>query len=181
MLRTELPRVRAAATAWRTGLAVLLAGLFGFGLIQGRTDIGELARPWAVAVGLLLAVALLVGVSGAMCLMRASHGTYRTTPTVGLPARAAADHQEALTSARYLRCGVWCTLLCVLFLAGAVATNWYGPAKESARLVVVTPQETACGTVLRLGDRQARLLTKDGEVTLPLPAGSVIRVADTCP
>lgn len=181
MLRAELPRVRAAAIAWRTGLAALLAGLLGFGLIQGRTDIGELARPWAVAVGLLLAVALLAGLSGALCLMRASHGTYRTTRTAGLPTRAAADHQEALTSARYLRWGVRCTLLCVLFLAGAVATNWYGPAKETARVVVVTPQETLCGTVLRLGDGQARLLTEDGEVTLALPAGSVIRVADTCP
>lgn len=50
LLRTELPRVRQAATAWRNGLGALLAGLVGFGLIKGRSDVRELATGWAAAV-----------------------------------------------------------------------------------------------------------------------------------
>lgn len=46
LLANELPRVRAAATGWRNGIAALLAGLIGFGLIKGRTDVGELAAPY---------------------------------------------------------------------------------------------------------------------------------------
>ena len=43
MLRDELTVVRAAATAWRNGLAGLLAAMLGFSLVKGRSDIGTLA------------------------------------------------------------------------------------------------------------------------------------------
>ena len=47
---TELPRVRAAATAWRNGLAGLLTALIGFGLIKGRSDVTELNTTCATVV-----------------------------------------------------------------------------------------------------------------------------------
>ncbi|MEV6633608.1 hypothetical protein AB0M54_22945 [Actinoplanes sp. NPDC051470] len=43
LLRTELPRGREAATAWRNGLGALLTALIGFSLIKGRADVGQLA------------------------------------------------------------------------------------------------------------------------------------------
>ncbi|KNE82189.1 hypothetical protein ADZ36_12505 [Streptomyces fradiae] len=180
-LRAELPRVRAAAASWRNGLGALLAGLLGFGLIQGRSDVGELARPWGLTAGGLLAGALLAGLAGALCLMRAAHGTYRTTSPTAHTSQAAADHQETLVAAGRLLWGIRCALLCVLLLAAAVGTTWYGPGKDSALLRVDTPSESVCGSVLRLDDGKARLLTKDGQVTLALPKGSVVRPVDKCP
>ncbi|MFD8743443.1 hypothetical protein ACFV01_10335, partial [Streptomyces sp. NPDC059616] len=74
LLRRELPRVRESALAWRNGLAALLAGLVGFGLLRGRSDIGSLAAPYAVTVGLVLLLALLCGGAGGLSLLRAAHG-----------------------------------------------------------------------------------------------------------
>jgi hypothetical protein len=72
--RDALPRVRAAAVAWRNGLAGLLAGLLGFSLVKGRSDVSQLAWPWNVAVGVLLLAALMIGGYGATRLLWAAHG-----------------------------------------------------------------------------------------------------------
>ena len=74
LLANELPRVRAAATGWRNGIAALMAGVIGFGLIKGRSDVGELAGPYDWIVGLLLLGALISGSVAAVLLMRAVHG-----------------------------------------------------------------------------------------------------------
>ncbi|WP_327398223.1 hypothetical protein [Streptomyces phaeochromogenes] len=42
-LAQELGRVREVAVAWRIGLGAILAGLVGFGLIKGRSDVGQAA------------------------------------------------------------------------------------------------------------------------------------------
>jgi hypothetical protein len=106
-VRQELTRVRASALAWRNGVAALLAGLLGFGLIKGRSDIGELASPFDVLVGLLLFGALLTGTVAALLLLRAAHGRPATTriaeaqrSPIGL------EHAEALSAARALRSGL---------------------------------------------------------------------------
>src|SRR5512144_240910 len=70
----ELPRVRAMALAWRNGLGALLAGLIGFGLVKGRTDVGELASPYGPLVGALLVLSLVAGSIAVVLLLRAAHG-----------------------------------------------------------------------------------------------------------
>ena len=78
----ELPRIRATALAWRNGLAALLAGLIGFGLIKGRSDIGQLQPPWQLVVGGLLVLSLLAG--GARrpaCSAQPTGRRGRSTPT----------------------------------------------------------------------------------------------------
>ena len=74
LLSAELTRVRQAATAWRNGLGGLLAALVGFSLIKGRSDISQLAKPWAVGVGIMLLAALITGAAGALLLIRAANG-----------------------------------------------------------------------------------------------------------
>lgn len=73
-LAQELGRVREVAVAWRNGLGAILAGLVGFGLIKGRSDVGQAAPQWAVTAGLLLLAALAAGGFGALSLLRAAHG-----------------------------------------------------------------------------------------------------------
>lgn len=73
-LAQELGRVREVAVAWRNGLAAILAGLVGFGLIKERRDVGQAAPQWAVTAGLLLLAALVAGGLGALSLLCAAHG-----------------------------------------------------------------------------------------------------------
>jgi hypothetical protein len=79
LLADELPRVRTSALAWRNGLGALLAGLIGFGLVKGRSDVTQLAPDAAVGVGVLLILALLAGSGAAVLLMRAAHGRPRSS------------------------------------------------------------------------------------------------------
>ncbi|MFD6553205.1 hypothetical protein [Streptomyces sp. NPDC058398] len=127
VLRTELPRVRPAALAWRNGLAALLAGLVGFGLVKGRSDVSGLDEHWAAAVGGLLLTALLLGASAAVWLMSAAHGLPRVLAVDRLPSRTAADHDEAVRSAKRLRRGIGATFGCAAALVAAVGATWYGP------------------------------------------------------
>jgi hypothetical protein len=128
LLRTELSRVRQAATAWRNGLGGLLAALVGFGLIRGRSDVTQLTQGWAVTVGVLLLTALLAGAGGALLLIRAAHGRPSVTSVHDLLPVLAADHIEAVESATALRRGIGLTLTCAALLITAVAITWYGPS-----------------------------------------------------
>ena len=73
-LGAEISTIRETALAWRNGLAAMLAGLLGFGLIRGRSDVSLLAKPFAVVAGVVLLASLIVGVSGGLMLLRAAHG-----------------------------------------------------------------------------------------------------------
>ncbi|MEV7418585.1 hypothetical protein [Streptomyces sp. NPDC089919] len=137
LLHDELPRVRAAAVAWRGGLGALLAGLLGFGLLKGRTDVGELAAPYGAVVGVLLLGALVCGVAGAVLLLRAAYGRPAASAVPDhvpgtVPVGAAVlGHVEALRAARALTWGVLATLACAGLLTAAVALTWYGPARPA--------------------------------------------------
>jgi hypothetical protein len=181
LLRAELPRVREAATAWRNGLAGLLAALVGFGLVKGRSDVGQLADRWAGVVGLLLAAALLAGAVGALLLLRAAHGRPDVTATRDLLSARVADHVEAASSVRALRWGIRATLACTLLLTVAVGFTWYGPAKAKPAVQVSTPTGTLCGQVVRLAHGTLVLKTKAGEVATDLPAALTLQAVDSCP
>ncbi|WP_156325884.1 hypothetical protein [Nonomuraea sp. SBT364] len=178
-LRDELPRVREAALAWRNGLAGLLAGLLGFGLIRGRSDVSQLAAPYDAVVGLLLLAALLAGSWGAFRLLWAAHGRPSVTARAALGATA--DHHEAVRAARALRHGIALAVLSAALLVTAVAFTWYGPAKAKPSLQLTTPAGTVCGTIVRVADGALTLRTDSGETRVDLRTATGIRPADTCP
>ncbi|MGI5521531.1 hypothetical protein ACQEUX_11290 [Micromonospora sp. CA-259024] len=181
LYREELPRVRAAALAWRNGLAALLAGLLGFSLVKGRADINGLASTWAVLVGVLLLASLLAGSYAAMRLLRAAHGLPEVVARAAVRSRLAADHDEAIRAQRALRHGIGAFLACTALLIAAVAVTWYGPAKEAQRLRVVAAGETICGTVVRVGAGTLVLKTEHGERAIDLKTVSGMSAAGSCP
>ncbi|MER5496453.1 hypothetical protein ABT096_04470 [Streptomyces sp. NPDC002561] len=182
LLRRELPRVRESALAWRNGLAALLAGLVGFGLLRGRSDIGSLAAPYAVIVGAVLLLALLCGAAGGLSLLRAAHGRPAAADdTAALRLDdVAADHTEALRAAQALARGVPLTLCCAALLTAAVGITWYGPSKEGPRVSVTTPGGTVCGEPLRTAGGRMTLRTDAGRVTADLGRATAVRAVTSC-
>jgi hypothetical protein len=186
-VRQELPRVREAAAAWRTGLAALLVGMVGFGLIKGRSDIRELAPPYDVVVGCLLLLTLATGTLGAVLLLRAAHGrpaatvVQQTPPGVLVWGEEALDHQETLRAAKALTRGVVLTVLCAAALTATVAVTWYGPDKSEPRLEVVTPDGGFCGRPRGVTDGRLLLRTPAGEVRVRLDEALTVRAVGSCP
>lgn len=181
LLRTELTRVRAAATAWRNALAGLLAALIGFGLIKGRSDISTLAKPWAIAVGALLLLSLLLGALGALLLVRSANGRPKVVPLGKLLSRRAGDHEEALGAASALRKGIALTLACTACLTSAVGATWYGPAAKPPVVQITTSSVgTVCGTVTRVNGGTLVLKTDSGEVVIVLAEASSLQPLVSC-
>lgn len=179
--RTELPRIRAAATQWRNGLAGLLVALIGFSLIRGRSDIGELTTSAAAVVGVLLLFALLIGAASALYLLRASNGSPAIIPVAELAPGPIAEHLEAEASARALRRGITLSLACAALLAAAVATTWYGPARALPKVEFTTDGQTYCGSVLRIDRGAATIQTAAGEIVIEVDQLKALRAVDECP
>ncbi|MCX4572958.1 hypothetical protein OHB41_07140 [Streptomyces sp. NBC_01571] len=186
LVQRELTRVREAAAAWRTGLAALLVGMVGFGLVKGRSDIRGLAAPYDVLVGCSLLAALATGAAGAFLLLRAAHGRPAATAVQQTPpgrlawGEEALDHVETLRAARSLTTGVVLTVLCAVALTVAVAISWYGPDRSVPALEVVTPDGTFCGTSRGITDGGLRLRARTGEVTVHLDDVRTLRAVDSC-
>lgn len=181
LLAGELERVRTAAAAWRTGMAGLLAALAGFGLVKGRTDLGQLAPPWPVVTGVLLLAAAVAGGAGAIRLLRAAHGRPSfTTLDPALPG-VVADHLAAGAALRDLRRGIGATLACAALLVAAVGATWYGPGKDGPRLRVQQPGSVLCGSVVGLDQGRLTLKTEAGQVTVDLARALTVQPVDRCP
>lgn len=180
LLRTELARIRSAALAWRNGLAALLTGLIGFGLVKGRSDVSTLDHRWAVAVGLILLAALVGGAVGAALLLRAAHGRFGVVPLSKVPPLDVGNHLEAVASAHALKRGIVATLTCAALLVVAVAATWYGPAKEDPRLRLDFTGGTACGKVLRIANGAVVIEAENGELTVPLDQLRAVKPVDAC-
>lgn len=181
LFRDELARVRAAALAWRNALAGLLVGLVGFGLVRGRSDVGDLAAPWDVVVGFLLLAALLAGAGGALRLLSAAHGRPVAVLRRTLGSELARTHAEAIRAAAALRQGIVLVFGCAALLVAAVALTWYGPARGQPQLTVILPAGPVCGEVVRLGSGRLTLRTDAGEVEVDLRTATGLRPVTTCP
>ncbi|MFD7472199.1 hypothetical protein ACFV8Z_08380 [Streptomyces sp. NPDC059837] len=185
-VQQALPRVREKALAWRNGVGALLAGLIGFGLIKGRSDIGELASPYDAFVGWVLLAALTAGTVAALLLLRAAHGRpvavdlrdLRTGHGSGSP--ASADHIETHMAARALSWGLALALTCTALLVTAVGMTWYGPDKKKPAIEVVTPTGVRCGSVVRMEAGRLTLKTAMGEVIVNLERADGIRAVASC-
>lgn len=182
----ELPRVRAAALAWRNGVAGLLAGLLGFSLVRGRSDVTALAQPYAAIVGVLLLLALVLGGLAAFLLLRAAHGRPAAvalrqsdgsgSSVIGL------DHAETLAAVRALRNGLSLALVAAGLLCAAVALTWYGPVTSSdPRLDLLLPGGAVCGTVVEVSRGSLTIDTEHGRVQVPLRRALAMRPVTTCP
>ncbi|KJE22157.1 hypothetical protein FF36_03589 [Frankia torreyi] len=181
MLREELPRVRAAALSWRNALAGLVAGLVGFGLIRGRSEIDDLAAPWAAVVGILLLAALMAGGAGAVCLLSAAHGRPSIVPVDALNSEVVRTHAEALRAVRALRLGVVLVFACAGLLVAAVGVTWYGPPASGSLLDVQAPAGLVCGGVVRVHAGLLTLRTAVGDVDVDLRTVTAIQSVAACP
>ncbi|MEU3418898.1 hypothetical protein AB0F39_10185 [Streptomyces murinus] len=186
LLAGELARAREAALAWRNGLAALFAGLLGFGLIKGRTDVGKLAPPYDALVGGALLLCLLFGTLGALLLLRAAHGApIGVRLPTGVPAAATAlhlgDHMETRRTVRALTRGVVLTIACGSMLVTGVALTWYGPEKDGPRILVRTPSGDVCGEPVRTDAGRLLVKTDTGEVTVLLDRAGALTAVDACP
>lgn len=188
LLANELPRVRAAATGWRNGIAALMAGVIGFGLIKGRSDVGELAGPYDWIVGLLLLGALISGSVAAVLLMRAVHGRPAASAMrdvvdgvsgdPGLHSRLA----EGEASARALTRGVVLSFASAAVLCAAVGITWYGPAKDDPRSQFrLTDGTTVCGTIVSTASGTATVETSAGQVAVDLLRLTGLQAVASCP
>jgi len=181
LLRTELMRVRAAAVAWRNGLAGMLAAVVGFSLIRGRADIGELAPPWNIVVGVFLLAALLAGAAAGMSLLRAANGRPGLTPVDAHVGGVAAEHIAAVAALRDLARGIGGLMLCTALLVAAVATTWYGPERSGPQLQVVLPGTTVCGTTVRLDAGRLTIATRAGQMTVDVAQALAVQPVTQCP
>ncbi|MGD9525605.1 MAG: hypothetical protein AB7V44_02330 [Pseudonocardia sp.] len=187
LLVGELSRVRAGAVAWRNGLGALLAGLIGFGLIKGRSDVTQLQPVAAVVVGVLLLAALVAGSVAAVLLMRAAHGRPWAVSVRQVVDSAAEDPEEsgrlveADASARALTRGVVGSFLCTALLCAAVGLTWYGPAKDKPRIEVrLLNGSVQCGEVVSVAAGQLALRTAQGQVTVDLAQANGLNPVETC-
>lgn len=188
LLTGELSRIRAGALAWRNGLGALLAGLIGFGLVKGRSDISTLESAYAALAGYLLLASLIAGVASAVLMMRAAHGrpyAGSLDEPAGVPAadRVNAAYQaEADASERALRWGVILCLACVALLTSAVGVTWYGPSADQPFVEVQLNSSTPrCGQIVSLSAGRLTLKTSLGLVTVDLTRADGIATTDTCP
>jgi multisubunit Na+/H+ antiporter MnhG subunit len=180
----ELNRIRSGAVAWRNGLGALLAGLLGFSLIKGRSDVSQLRPGYAIAVGALLLAALITGAVAAVLVMRAAHGRPSSVDLrddVPDPA-AAAREIEADRSERALGRGVRLVFGCVALLIAAVAVTWYGPEKDKPRIdVQLTDNSRWCGEVISIQAGRLTLKTARGQVLVNLTEATTIAATNACP
>ncbi|TDB84047.1 hypothetical protein E1264_26045 [Actinomadura sp. KC216] len=181
VLRTELERVRTAAVSWRNGLGALLVALTGFSLIRGRSNVGELATPWAVSAGALLALAVLAGLCGAILLIRAAHGEPSVVRVAEIRHELLAAHAEALAAASALRRGIALALACAVLLATAVGVTWYGPAKDGPKIRVSTIGAAFCGTIVEVDATRLVVRTKQSTVTLDVRQVKAFTPVEACP
>jgi hypothetical protein len=187
LLSDELPRVRTGALAWRNGLGALLAGLIGFGLLKGRSDVTQLEPGLATVVGLLLLAALASGAAAAALIMRAAHGRPYSVPLRTIlngdyhdPAFLA-RLDEADASQRALSRGVLLSFTCVALLTAAVGLTWYGPTKEKPRIEVrLANGSTECGEVVSVASGTLVLKTAGGQATINLDQLTGLRAVDSC-
>lgn len=177
----ERTRVHAAAVAWRNGVAGIIVTLIGFSLIRGRSDIGDVASPYDVWIGLLLLASLALGGGSAVLILRAANGRIWPRPVGGYPSGVAGDHEEALEALTALRRGLAILALCVLALVAAVGLTWYAPARSGPNVVVVQDGSQMCGAFVRSDNGAFTLVGQAGISTVSLASVTAVRIVNRCP
>lgn len=178
----EIASVRARALGWAKGAAGVTAGTLGFGLIKGRTDVGELARVPAIVVGALLLAALFAGALAAYLFMRAAFGRAAPDRVASPETFVEAQHVEAARATGALRLGFVATAAAIVLLLSAVGLTWYGPgAADPQVLVHLTGGNSLCGRVEQVVDGRLLMRTNGSVVPVELKSVVALGAVDQCP
>jgi hypothetical protein len=186
-VQRELETVRLASASWGKGVAAAVAGVVGFSLIKGRSDVSELTPAAGIAVGALLLGTLIVGCTSVYLLMRAAYGGLSPVSVStgrgldGVHRVADTDHAEATRSTRALRSGLATAGFALLLLMAAIAATWYGPTKVPARVTIGDQRgEVACGDVDGVVNGHIVLDTDRGKVSIPLDHVNSVAAVPKC-
>jgi NADH:ubiquinone oxidoreductase subunit 5 (subunit L)/multisubunit Na+/H+ antiporter MnhA subunit len=172
----ELTLTRTRAASWSKGIGALLAAGLTFSLIKGRSEVNDLAQPYAVAVGVLLALGILLAMVTAFYLFRASFGRLTPTPA-GTP-----DRTLARETMRDLRVGLVVALGGAVLLVVAVGLTWYGPSSSGPQIEVIEQSgATWCGEPVRASSGRMTLQSDGQEVEFDVTTVARLRAVPACP
>jgi hypothetical protein len=125
--RDALTSTRRAAGQWAATVGTL-TGIFSIAaLITGRSNVSDLAHGYSVAVGIVVALALLAAVTAVTFAALAAQGTPVSVELTGNGIRKLI-HDETASAARKLRWSRVCAIVAVFLIAVGIGLMWYGPA-----------------------------------------------------
>jgi hypothetical protein len=176
---SQLEIARKRADAWRTGLATLTTLLTGVLVVKGRADVSALTLSSQVTVAVLLGVALITLLAGALWVSRAIAG-----PPDGEFMLTGEDLEEwTRGEVRAIeRALTWVPRLSaasIIVVAAAVAVTWFAPAKPTTTVLLVrvtmSTGQQACGMLVGVGKRE--LIITSASVPTLIPLSAVVTVA----
>ncbi|MFF3176996.1 hypothetical protein ACFVQ0_30755 [Streptomyces sp. NPDC057900] len=182
----QLTAVRKQAEGWRNGLTAL-TGLIGVVFVlKGPDSVAGMSAAWRWTTALLLVLAFLLLLTGALSAVRAAHGqlgngTWLTGDELLTAVLDEVERtQDVLATARR------CSVVGLVAVVAAIAVTWVVPAKEDKKpkpagptVVVSTNAGTVCGELV-LSDRAAVTLKVAGKKALRrIPAQDVRSLAPT--
>jgi hypothetical protein len=185
LVSTQLENVRKTAENWRNGLVATVAAIVGFSVIKGPDDVSTLAHPAAVISGLLLLVALILGLIGTLSSLDAAYGSPKVMT------KSEFDNQGgiagfnlvfATSAVQKLRRAQILTVAALGLLAAAVGVTWYGPRPDSP-LVDVSRNGApdVCGNLVASADGNVDIKPAGAiAIRLHLPDLTKMKAVDTC-
>jgi hypothetical protein len=178
-----LANVRAGAEKWAASLGAVLGLTATVLVVKGREDISELSDRTQVAVGLILAVALVLAVIATVLAAYAAQGTPKDLKWPSGPKLREWERNEALTAKGQLATSRVVTLVAVVAIATAAGLTWFGPeAPSSGSTVLLAPESgiPLCGALVN-GEQGLELeVEKVARALPPGPYSSVLGV-ERCP
>ncbi|MFP8885690.1 hypothetical protein [Streptomyces mangrovi] len=187
LVRASLPGVRAAAEAWRNGLAAFVTLLSTAIVLKGRTTTAELPFGWRVAVTALIGSGLALSVAGLWHALAAQAGTRPLAVTLADIHRdhGSVDGFEVATAirvARRLTLARRTVALALLFLFLGTVLTWWAPGARPASVRVKYNTETVCGDLLSATGGELRISVPESASPLRIPLTAVgdISVVSGC-
>jgi hypothetical protein len=130
----RLQLVRTRAEKWLGGLTALTGLVTTVLVIKGPQSTADIATSWKIAVGSLIALALVVLVFGTFRAYQSAYGDpgrldeVKPQPVTGLAVVLASKRNEAAAAAQaHLRHAAIATLAAVVVLAVAIGLTWFAP------------------------------------------------------
>ncbi|MDQ1006174.1 hypothetical protein QFZ82_000659 [Streptomyces sp. V4I23] len=188
LVRSSLPGVRAAAEAWRNGLAAFITLLGAAIVVKGPATTADMTTGWRAAVTLLVGGGLALAVVGLWHALAAQAGTRPLAVTLADIHRdhGSLDGFEVATakrSARRLTLARRTVAVALALLFTGMALTWWAPTAQRGSVKVTHGQETTCGTLLSADGGRLRIAVK-GQARPTVVALTAVRnmsVTLTCP
>ncbi|MCX4761006.1 hypothetical protein OG562_08500 [Streptomyces sp. NBC_01275] len=183
----QLGTVRRQAEGWRNGLTGL-TGLVGVVFVlKGRESVAGMPEAWRWTTALLLVLAFVLLLAGALGAVRAAHGQLgeQTWLSGDRLLTAVLDEvertQDALVRARRLAVAGLCAIV------AAIAVSWLAPVADPASdsgkggpyVVVDTDSGVRCGEWAVSDSRAVTIKPAKGKAWIRIPMGKVRSVTPT--